>query len=346
MKNVTLVGIDLGKHIFHLHAQDREGNQIFRKKVGRAQLLPFCAGLPPCTIAMEASGGAHFMARELAALGHQVRLVSPQLVRPFVKSSKNDFLDAEAICEAASRPSMRFVSPKTPSQQTLSALHRVRESLLQDRVRTGNQIHAFLLEFGINLPRRSNFAKHLPRILNSQRVPPSMMALFTRLHAHFVYLHGQIVSVEKALLAQLASDEVGQRLLTIPGVGPITASAFTSEIGDGRQFSCGRDFAAWLGLVPRQRSTGGKTTLLGIGPGTGKPLRTLLILCARSYMLSVHRQKGPLAEWVRSLMNRRSNNVVACALANKLARIAWAIASRDSQFELEPTNRRLTRRQP
>ncbi|MFM0140431.1 IS110 family RNA-guided transposase [Caballeronia grimmiae] len=333
MQKATLVGIDLGKNTFHLHGQDQHGHQVLRKKISRDQLMTFCAELPTCTIVMEACVGAHFMAREFSALGHRVKLISPQFVRPFVKGSKNDFVDAEAICEAASRPSMRFVCPKNESQQALSALHRVRQSLLDDRVRTGNQIHAFLLEFGVTLPRSFNLAKLLPSVLASRPVPRSMATLLTQLHAHFIYLRAQIMKVEKEILAQLKFDELGQRLLTIPGIGPITASALTSELGDGRQFACGRDFAAWLGLVPRQHSTGGKTILVGIGPGTGKPLRTLLILCARSYMLIAHRQSGPLAEWVRALMLRRTNNVVACAVANKLARIAWAVASRNSRFE-------------
>ncbi|SAK91815.1 IS110 family transposase [Caballeronia ptereochthonis] len=341
MENAALIGLDLGKNVIHLHGQDRAGQQVFRKKVARTQLLKFCAALPPCTVGMEACGGAHFIARELAALGHQVKLVSPRFVRPFVKSSKSDFVDAEAVCEAVSRPSMRFVAPKSPSQQTLSALHRVRQTLLKDRVRTGNQIYAFLLEFGVSLPPRSNLAKHLPSVLASQSMPPSMVRLLTHLQAHFVYLQAQIAVVEKELSSELAADELGQRLLTIPGIGPITASALAGELGDGRQFASGRDFAAWLGLVPRQRSTGGKTTLLGIGPGTGKPLHTLLILCAHSYMRSVHRKTGPLAEWVRAVKLRRATNIVACALANKLARIAWAIASQHSRFEPEPMSRRL-----
>jgi len=339
MHDVTLVGIDLGKNTFHLHGQDCSGRQVFRKKIGRAQLIGFCADLPSCAIAMEACGGAHFIARELIALGHQVKLISPQFVRPFVKSNKNDFVDAEAICEAASRPSMRFVSPKNASQQTLSALHCVRQSLMQDRIRTGNQIHAFLLEFGISLPRRSNLTKHLQIALAERPLPPRMMMLLNQLHEHFIYLQAQIAGIEKELLAQISADDLAQRLLTIPGIGPITASALAAEMGDGMQFTCGRDFAAWLGLVPRQRSTGGKITLLGIGRGKDKPIRTLLILCARSYMLSVQKRSGPLAEWVRSLMIRRPSNIVACALANKMARIAWTIGSQHTQFEPNPTMR-------
>ncbi|CAH2904520.1 MAG: Mobile element protein [uncultured Paraburkholderia sp.] len=285
MKDVALVGIDLGKNVLHLHGQDPTGRQVFRKKIARARLIDFCSRLPSCTIAMEACGGAHFIARELAAIGHQVKLVSPQFVRPFVKNNKNDFIDAEAICEAASRPSMRFVSPKDESQQLLSALHCVRQSLMQERIRAGNQIHAFLLEFGICLPRTSNLSKQLQITLDNQPLPAGTVRLFERLQKHFVHLQTQIASLEKELLAQMASSGIAQKLLTIPGIGPITASALVSEMGDGSQFACGRDFSAWLGLVPRQRSTGGKTTLVGIGKGTGKPIRTLLILCARSYMV-------------------------------------------------------------
>lgn len=334
MREVALVGIDLGKHTFHLHGQDCLGQQVFRKKIGRSQILAFCAGLPKCIIAMEAGGGAHYIAREVTALGHQVRLISPRFVRPFVKSIKNDFVDAEAICEAASRPSMRFVAPKSESQQTLSALHRVRQSLIEDRVRTGNQIHAFLLEFGITMPRGSDLVKRLPLVLAEYSMPTRLTALLMRLSDHLSYLRVQIGSIEKELATQLSVDDLAQRLLTIPGIGPITASALIAEMGDGFQFACGRDFAAWLGLVPRQSSTGGKTALLGISRRAGKPIRTLLVLCARSYMLRVHKASGRLAEWVRSLMVRRHSNIVACALANKLARIAWAIATQKTRFEV------------
>jgi transposase len=210
---------------------------------------------------------------------------------------------------------------------------------MQDRIRTGNQIHALLLEFGISFPRGTNMGKRLPTLLAGQPLPSAMMALIGRLHEHFKYLHAQIASIEKELLVHLSANALAQRLLTIPGIGPITASALIGEMGEGLQFACGRDFAAWLGLVPRQRSTGGKTTLLGIRKGTGKPLRTLLILCARSYMLRIGKQSGPLAEWVRSLMGRRPSNIVACALANKLARIAWAVARQHTRFEPHPVQR-------
>ncbi|MFP4897382.1 IS110 family transposase [Paraburkholderia sp. EG304] len=333
MQNVTLVGIDLGKHAFHLHGQDAAGKAVFRRKLSRKQLIEFFATLHPCTIVMEACAGAHCMARKIAELGHEAKLISPQFVRPFVKSNKNDFVDAEAICEAASRPSMRFVTPKTVSQQTLSALHRVRDSLVRDKVCTTNQMHGFLLEFGVTLPVGNAVVRRLPALLAEHSLPPRLVAILERLHAHFKYLSEQIGEIEKELNRQLADDAIAQRLLTIPGVGPITASLLASELGDGKQYRCGRDFAAAVGLVPRQYSTGGRSNLLGISKRGDKNIRRLLVQCARAFMLHLNRHTGKMADWVRSMLARRHSNVVACALANKFARIAWAIASRDAVFD-------------
>jgi transposase len=335
MQDVTLIGIDLGKHSFHVHGQDRHGKALLRKKFGRKQLTEFFATFHPCTVVMEACAGAHHMARQLAGYGHDVKLISPQFVRPFVKSNKNDFVDAEAICEAASRPSMRFVTPKNEAQQTLSALHRVRESLVHDRTKASNQIHAFLLEFGISLPNGHAAIRRLPAILAEQTLPPRLVQVLQRLHAHFKYLDEQIAEIEKDLSAQLADDDLGQRLMTVPGIGPITASVLVSDMGDGKQYRCGRDFAAALGLVPRQYSTGGRNNLLGISKRGDKNLRRLLVQCARAYMHRLERQSGPLARWVGTMLTRRHSNVVACALANKLARIAWAITAHHTTFEMK-----------
>jgi len=333
MQDVTLIGIDLGKHSFHVHGQDRHGKALLRKKFSRKQLIEFFATFHVCTVVMEACAGAHQMARQLAGHGHIVKLISPQFVRPFVKSNKNDFVDAEAICEAASRPSMRFVTPKTEAQQTLSALHRVRESLVRDRTKTSNQIHAFLLEFGISLPIGYASIRRLSTFLAEQNLPPRLVQVLRRLHAHFRYLDEQIAEIEKDLTRQLADDDLGQRLMTVPGIGPITASVLASEMGDGKQYRCGRDFAASLGLVPRQYSTGGRNNLLGISKRGDKNLRRLLVQGARAYMQRLERQTGPLARWVSAMLTHRHSNVVACALANKLARIAWAIAARHTTFE-------------
>ncbi|MFM0047920.1 IS110 family RNA-guided transposase [Caballeronia grimmiae] len=333
MQDTTLVGIDLGKHSFHLHGQSHTGRQTLRKKVTRKQLLEFFATTKACTVVMEACAGSHHMARTLAALGHAVKLISPQFVKPFVKSNKNDFVDAEAICGAAARPAMRFVTPKTEAQQTLSALHRVRESFVQDRVKTVNQIHGFLLEFGISLPVGKAVIARLPVVLSEHPLPPRMVCILERLHAHFGYLSEQIAELDKEMGRQLADDDLGTRLMTIPGVGPITASLLSAEMGDGKQYGGSRDFAASIGLVPRQYSTGGRANLLGISKRGNKTLRRLLVQCARAYMQRLDRQTGRLAEWVRSMLTRRHSSVVACALANKFARTAWALAAHHTVFE-------------
>jgi transposase len=335
MQDVTLIGIDLGKHSFHVHGQDRHGKALLRKKFGRKQLIEFLAKFHTCTVVMEACAGAHHMARQLARYGHDVKLISPQFVRPFVKSNKNDFVDAEAICEAASRPSMRFVTPKNEAQQTLSALHRVRDSLVHDRTKASNQIHAFLLEFGISLPVGYAAVRRLPAILAEKDLPPRLVQVLERLQTHLKYLDQQIAGIEKELTTQLADDDLGQRLMSVPGIGPITASVLASEMGDGKQYRCGRDFAAALGLVPRQYSTGGRNNLMGISKRGDKNLRRLLIQCARAYMRRLESQTGRLARWVHSMLTRRHSNVVACALANKLARIAWAIAAHHTAFEIK-----------
>ncbi|MDN4234132.1 IS110 family transposase, partial [Citrobacter freundii] len=308
MENIALIGIDLGKNSFHIHCQDRRGKAVYRKKFTRPKLIEFLATCPATTIAMEACGGSHFMARKLEELGHSPKLISPQFVRPFVKSNKNDFVDAEAICEAASRPSMRFVQPRTESQQAMRALHRVRESLVQDKVKTTNQMHAFLLEFGISVPRGAAVISRLSTILEDNSLPLYLSQLLLKLQQHYHYLVEQIKDLESQLKRKLDEDEVGQRLLSIPCVGTLTASTISTEIGDGRQYS-----------------TGGRTTLLGISKRGNKKIRTLLVQCARVFIQKLEHQSGKLADWVRDLLCRKSNFVVTCALANKLARIAWAL---------------------
>lgn len=333
MKPAALIGIDLGKHSFHLHAQDGGGREVFRKRTTRQQLIRLLANQPACAVAMEACAGSHCLAREITALGHEVKLISPQFVRPFVQGNKNDFIDAQAICEAACRPSMRFVTPKNEAQQTLSVLHRLRESLIRDRTKTINQLHGFLLEFGISLPVGKAVIRRLPSVLAEHELPPRLCALLRRLHGHFTYLDEQIKVLDKDVASQLNEDDLGSRLLTIPCVGPITASVLATEMGDGKQYACSRDFAASVGLVPRQYSTGGRANLLGISKRGDKNLRRLLVQCARVYLQRLEHQRGALADWVRSLLCRRHSNVVACALANKLARIAWALATQHSRYE-------------
>ncbi len=333
MQNITLIGIDLGKHSFHIHCQDKSGKALLRKKFTRTKLMQFLATCPPSVVVMEACAGAHFMARCISDFGHETKLISPQFVRPFVKSNKNDFVDAEAICEAASRPSMRFVQPRTETQQAMRALHRVRESLIRDKVKTTNQIHGFLLEFGISLPIGDAVIKRLSLVLAEHEIPEYLSRLLVRLHTHYFYLVEQIAELESELSQSINADDTAQRIMTIPGVGPITASLLSSQLGDGKQFSCSRDFAASTGLVPRQYSTGGKSTLLGISKRGDKNLRRLLVQCARSFIMRLERKHGKLAEWVREQLNKKHSNVVTCALANKLARIAWAITTQKKEYQ-------------
>lgn len=333
MSTVTLIGIDLGKHSFHLHAQDAVGRMVFRNKLSRQQLLRTLANVAACRVVMEACAGSHWLARRLASLGHEVRLISPQFVRPFVSGNKNDFGDAQAICEAACRPSMRFVSPRSEAQQTLSALHRIRERLVRERTATVNQIHGFLLEFGLSLPRGAALLSRLPAVLDHEPLPARLVALIVRLREHTTYLDQQIKQVEQELKTVLREDDRGQRLLEIPGIGPITASALALELSDARQFVNARQFSASIGLVPRQYSTGGKPTLLGISKRGDRNLRRLLVQCARAVMQHADSRTDALGQWITALSNRRHSNIVACALANKLARIAWAVLARDTHYE-------------
>ncbi|MDE9538540.1 IS110 family transposase [Xenorhabdus bovienii] len=333
MNTVTLIGIDLGKHIFHIHCQDKSGQALLHKKFTRTKLMEFFANCSSATIVMEACAGAHFMARRLTDLGHEAKLISPQFVRPFVKSNKNDFVDAEAICEAASRPSMRFVQPRTEAQQAMRALHRVRESLVRDKIKTANQIHGFLLEFGISLPRGEAIMKRLSLVLAEHKLPDYLVRLLMKLHAHYHYIIEQIAELESELKHTITTDDTAQRLMTIPGIGLITASLLSSQLGDGRQYAKSRDFAASTGLVPRQYSTGGKNTLLGISKRGNKNLRRLLVQCARVFMQRLDNYSGKLADWVRQQLERKHSNVVACALANKFARIAWAITTQYTVFD-------------
>ncbi|ENA0198878.1 IS110 family transposase [Salmonella enterica] len=333
MENIALIGIDLGKSSFHIHCQDRHGKAVYRKKFTRQKLYEFLATCPATTVVMEACGGAHFMVRKLTELGHTPKLISPQFVRPFVKTNKNDFVDAEAICKAASRPSMRFVKPRTESQQAMHALHRVRESLVSDRVKTTNQIQAFLLEFGVSAPKGPTLIKRLSEIMETNNLPPYMTGLLQKLREHYDYLIKQIKDLEIQLQISLDEDEAGQHLLSIPCVGPLTASLPSTQLGDGKQYGSSRDFAASTGLVPRQYSTGGKTILQGISKRGNKRLRALLVQCARVYLRTLEHRTGKLADGVRGLLLRKNNFVVTCALANKLARIAWALTTRQQTFE-------------
>lgn len=333
MTKVAIAAIDLGKHTFHLHAQDDRGHELYRKKFTRTSLIQHLANVEPCTVVMEACGGAHFMAQEVTKLGHLPKLIAPHLVRPYVKSNKNDFADAEAICEAATRPTMRFVPVKTQAQQVLAMSNSIRDAFIKDRTATANRIHAALLEIGISLAPGFKSINSLPALLEASSISQPFKNNLTRLYRHFKSLEEEIRSLDKELQCQAAEDDLATRLMTMPCVGPITSTVLAAELGDGKQFKCGRGYSASIGLVPKQHSTGGKSVLLGISKRGDRNQRRLLVQCARVYLMHLDHQNGWLADWVRQLLARHHSNHVVCALANKLARIAWAIAAHRTVFD-------------
>ena len=277
---VTTVGVDLAKNVFQVHAVDERGKVVVRKQLKREQVALFFARLSPCLIGMEACASAHHWARKLQGFGHTVRLVAPQFVKPYVKANKNDAADAEAICEAVSRPSMRFVAVKTVAQQALLAMHRVRQGFIKARTAQANQIRGLLGEYGLVIPQGiGNIAKRVPSLIEdaSNELPGTFRVLTDRLLEHLKALDHQVAELEAQITAWHRESEPSRRLERIPGIGPITATALVATMGEARNFANGRQVAAWLGLVPRQHSTGGKATLLGMSKRGDSYLRTLLI---------------------------------------------------------------------
>src|SRR5450755_2737906 len=288
----TQIGFDLAKAVFQVHGVDARGKVGVRKQLKRAQVIAFFTQLPPCLIGMEACGGAHFWARRLTALGHTVKLIAPQFVKPYVKTHKHDAADAEAICEAVGRPNMRFVPIKNTEQQALLGLHRVRQGFVTARTAQANQIRGLLAEFGLVIPIGiRSIERKLPEFLENAEngLSGASRALFARLLEHFRALDRQVEELERAINAWHREDTASQRLQAVPGIGPLTASALVASAGDAKVFHNGRQFAAWLGLVPRQSSSGGKTNLLGISKRGDTYLRTLLIHGARSVLLHLKR---------------------------------------------------------
>lgn len=336
---IATIGIDLGKTTFHLIGMDARGRIVLRRKVSRGQLQACLANVPACLIGMEACAGAHHVGRQLAALGHDVRLLPAQYVKPFLKGHKNDYRDAEAIAEAAQRPTMRPVPLKSAEQLDLQALHRVRSRLVGQRTAVINQIRGFLLECGI--PVRQGLAglrEALP-ILLSQRtdvLSPRMIHLIEDLAGDWHRLDERIDAITGDITA-LARQDVGcQRLMGIPGVGVITASAMVAAIGTGAAFAKGRDFAAWLGLVPKQISTGGRTILGGLSKRGNRYLRTLFVGGAQVLLQRPRHWDGHgFGRWLAAAQARLHRNVLAAALANKLARIAWSVLSHANGYDPE-----------
>jgi len=334
-----IIGVDLGKQWFHLIGLDRDGAIVLRKKVNRAQLSAFAAMNPRSLVAMEACGGSQHWGRVFAHAGHEVRIVPAQFVKPYVKTNKNDFNDAEAIAEAASRATMRFVPLKTTEQLELQASHRIRRRLVHERTAVVNQLRALLLEYGLVTPRgRETFARRWSQILGSasEQLSPRLLVLIQRLREHWVALDGQIAEATQELTAWADASPLCQRVATVPGVGPMIATALVSAVGDGRMFARGRDMAAWLGLVPRQHSTGGKPTLGRISRRGNGYLRQLVLQGAVSAYLWMKRDQSALGAWVQQLDRRRHRPVVITALANKLVRICWKVLTSDTSFQQYP----------
>jgi transposase len=333
--NLHTIGIDLGKTVFHIVGLDQTGNVVVKKRLSRKQLLRQLANTPACLIAMEACCGAHQLGAALAAQGHEVRLIPPQFVRPFVKSNKNDYKDAEAIAEAVQRPTMRFVPIKTEDQLDLQALHRVRDRLVSHRTAVINQIRAFLLERGITFRRgRLHLQQRMGMILEDAELglSPLMRPLLEQLWQEWKTLESQIEAISRQIETIAEEDAACQRLQQIPGVGPLIATAMIAAVGNGSAFVKGREFAAWLGLVPRQHSTGGKAKLLGISKRGNPYLRCLFIHGARSIFTQARRDRLALDAWMRQLEGRRHRNVAIVAVANKLARIAWAVLAKGESY--------------
>jgi transposase len=334
--NVKVLGIDLAKQSFQLHGVDEAGQIVLRKKLSRGQLSAFVAQMEPCLIGLEACGGAHHWVRVFKSHGHVVRMIAPQFVKPYVKSNKNDAVDAEAICEAVQRPSMRFVPEKCIEQQDMQSLHRIRSQIVARRTAQANQVRGLLLEYGIMIPKGISYIRRqIPLILEDadNGLSDLFRQLLNDLYLEFVHLDERVDALEETLKALCAQSEDCQRLLTIPGVGLLSATALVAAIGDIRAFKNGRELAAWLGLVPRQHSTGGKTTLMGISKRGDTYLRTLLIHGGRTVVRVAEKHQDRKNQWVCEVEQRRGKNIAAVAVANKNARIAWALLSKQTTYQ-------------
>jgi transposase len=312
--NVTTIGLDLAKHVFQIHGVDQQHKVVLKKQLKRAQMVPFFANLPPCLVGMEACGGAHSWARKLEQLGHTVKLMAPQFVKPYVKTNKHDAADAEAICEAVGRPSMRFVPLKTGDQQAVLSLHRARQGFVKARTAQTNQIRGLLAEFGIVIPQGiGSIVRRLPEILEDGEngLPGMFRQLLQRLGEHLKELDRQVAELDLQIQRWHQETAASRKLAEIPGIGPLTASALVASIGDAESFENGRQLAAWLGLVLRQHSSGGKPTLLGISKRGDRYLRMLLIHGARAVIGAAERRLDPADSWLKRLVGRRNKNVAA-----------------------------------
>ena len=337
---ITTVGIDLAKLVFQIHGVDARGKVAVRRQLKRAEMSSYFVNLEPCLIGMEACGSAHYWARKLEGYGHTVKLMAPQFVKPYVKTNKNDMADAEAICEAVAQPNMRFVVIKTVEQQAILSIHRARQGFVKARTAQGNQIRGLLSEFGIIIPQGiRSITKRMPEILEDAEngLPGAMRNLLERLTENLKEMDRQVNELEAKIQLWHRENAASLKLAEIPGLGPITASAIVATVGDAREFKNGRQLAAWLGLVPKQHSSGGKPTLLGISKRGDTYLRTLMIHGARAVIRFAENKAEPNV-WLGKLMARRNKNIAAVALANKNARVVWALLANNRIFRPDYTS--------
>ncbi|MGH6960314.1 MAG: IS110 family transposase [Dongiaceae bacterium] len=337
---VATIGIDLGKKVFQVHGIDSCGKVVIRRAVKRRELVAFAAQLPPCLIGMEACASAHHWARELARLGHQVRLIPPAYVKAYVRRQKNDMADAAAICEAVTRPSMRFVPVKSAAQQGVLMLHRVRELLVGQRTALINALRGHLAEFGVVAPQGARHVAELVAVVadaGDARLPDIARGALASLVAQMQRIEVEIEALDRRLLAWHRADATSRRLATIPGIGPVTASAIVATVTDPSMFGSGREFAAFFGLVPRQSSSGGKERLGRISKMGDRYIRKLLVVGATAVLRYAKKGGSPSQAWAQALLQRKPFKVVAVALANKTARIAWAVLTRGGTYQAGKT---------
>lgn len=335
MSTIDVIGIDLGKNSFHLIGHDSHGAEVLRKKFTKPKMLEFLSNHSEVIVAMEACGGANWLARTLENYGHNVKLIPPQYVKPYVKSHKNDFIDADAIAEAAARPTMRFVSPKSEYHQITTVIRRIRAAYIKQRTSFMNRIGSILLEFGVSFPTGHHHMKNLFQWLADKQVsiPSLLMLELKELWDHYDYLNTKIKHQEHKLKEALKDNLLTKLLQTIPGVGPITAACCVSSVSNIRDFKNGRNFSAWIGLVPFQYSTGGKSRMLGISKRGNKELRELFIHGARAVICRYKSMDSCFGKWLPELRSRKPFNVAVVAVANKIARIAWSVMINNKPFK-------------
>jgi len=338
MEEVSIIGLDIAKSVFHAHGADASGRMIFSRRLTRAKLLKFFADQPSCVVALEACGGAHHWAREITAIGHEVKLIPPAYVKPFVKRSKSDAIDAEAICEAAQRPSMRYAAIKTEQQQAAGMVFRTRDLLVRQRTQLINAIRGHLGEFGWVAPKGPSHVTALVGQLDESEelgasLPEAARAMFVAMAEQLEQLSKQVALLDKEIAKRAREDASARQLMTIPGVGPITATAILALAPPPENFAKGRDFAAWLGLTPRQHSTGGKERLGSISKMGERTLRRLLIIGSSAVVLHASKRGAAKGSWLEQMLERKPRMLVTVALANKTARIIWAVLMKNEDYK-------------